>query len=239
MRTHGLASCGLFRLADGPRIPAAANHQHRGLRIGLKFIALQGQKSDQAVRLGRARLSAYGGHESVLDPQRVRRSALVKNSLRQRARSLDKSRVVQQGQRLKRTIGTNAARACRRAVGRVEQPQGRMQRRAEPERIEAPPIAVRTERRRPCLLYLRSLHPAGRDRRINARAAEGRIQQAAGGKRRVANDLRLHAEPRLARQQSIPGIALFQIRTLARRLPVNRRSNDQAMNRLLAPAARP
>ena len=77
--------------------------------------------------------------------------------------------------------------------------------------------------------------PAGCERE-HARPVHLRAQKTTGGQRDVPHHLRFHPEPWTASQQPVVRVALGERGRHHRRLPVGRRGDDQAEERLLAPA---
>ena len=106
--------------------------------------------------------------------------------------------------------------------------------------VHAPPVAVGPSARghEPLALELGPVEQRGRQRGLDARAAQLRVQEPADGQAEVANHLGLDPESVLPRQQGVARVAIGQVGPVPRRLTVSRGGDDQPDQALPAPAGR-
>ena len=148
---------------------------------------------------------------------------------------LEARRVVQERQSLERGVGTEAARTSLHAAWSVKRGQKWM--RCRPPEVCIKPAAITVGARigLPWPLHLTQGHDAAGLGWEDARPPDNRRQEAAGGQRRVADQLGVKAQTALPPEQTVIGIDGLPFGAWSRSLAVGRRADDQAVNCLRAP----
>src|SRR5713226_6210726 len=121
------------------------------------------------------------------------------DALRQRLSGFEEDRVIEQVQRLQGSVGDAPPGTGESGIRFVEIRQERIRRGALVVNVQAAAIALLAHRLLPfpAVAVTHFCH-SGRLRRLDALAADLRIEQAAGGERLVADQLRRQTEARLA-----------------------------------------
>src|SRR5580658_1291517 len=139
-------------------------------------------------------------------------SAGKEGPLRQHARGFDKLRIVHGDQGLQWRVGALAAHGAVFTRRRVEDIHGRRRGAALPEGVHAAAVelvaGIALVEAGVALVHRDGFPDSIGLIRLHAGAADGWIEQAAGGKGVVTNHLGIHAIARTARQKAIVGIVL-------------------------------
>ena len=162
----------------------------------------------------------------------------LEDALGERPRRFDELRIVQQHQRLQRRDRGFAPGDADLARRGVERGHRRRRRGPPPEGVEAAAIELRPGVLRVGLAGAGLLPQPGRLIRLDARAADGPIQQPAGGERAVADLFRQETRLRPAGQQLVVRIARHRLGGRDGGLAERRRQHDAAVQRFQVPALR-
>ena len=128
------ASSGRFAALVAAARPLASTSRVDSLRVAARFterVSTQLPPRSAAARAGSTAATPCRG--GVARPSGARG---------QRARGLERRRIVEQRQRLQRRVGADAAHRAELAAGGVERHEARIRRRAAPERVEAAAVPI-------------------------------------------------------------------------------------------------
>ncbi len=203
------------------------------------FCAFLDQDAFHRLELLVRRRTRQAEQKGMPDPLAIGRrlGSILEDPGREPASDLDKRRVVEQGQRLERGVGSQPTRAGLHAARRVEGRQERVRSGPPEEGIEPAPVTVRAGIGPPGAFHLAEVHDALGLGREDARAAEDSRQEPAAGQGRVADQLGVQPEPRLSPEQPVVGIDRLSLGANPRCLAVCRRAHDQTMDGLETPVA--
>ena len=156
----------------------------------------------------------------------------------ERAGGFDVHGIVEQGERLQRSIGTGASHRARRAGGGVEIDEARVRRAALPHGVETAAIRVFSGAQVVGHLVAADLvvPETGGLKRADGRAAERWAEESADREGVIADGLRVEAEARAAGEEAVLIVAGPRLRRDARRLAVGGGQGDEAVKVFHAPA---